>query len=124
MPDVKIPLDTTVSYYLFNQMIRKSTLVEFAIDYYLTHQPDLKSFTDMNDLAQRFVPNALVYESLIAKAKQQDVKMTDEDVLTSKHIIMTAFKAELAKLLFGDQAYYYIDAQDDKTIEASIELLQ
>jgi len=124
MPDVKIPLDTTLNYSLYNHIMRESILVEYAIDYYITHQLDLLDYTDVVDLAQRFIPKKEVYDDLIAKAKHQDIKMTQKQVLNSRQVIMATFKAELARLLFGDQAYYYIDVRDDKTIEASMALLQ
>ncbi len=55
---------------------------------------------------------------------RMDIKTTDIEIVNSEKIVMNAFKSELARLLYGDQAYYYVYLQDDKTFERSIELLQ
>ena len=124
MPDVNIPLDTTLNYYLFNQLVRKSILVEFAIDYYAVNKSSLEDYIDVVDFGKQYKPSKSIYSDLIVKAMKMDLTTTDKEIENSEKIVMNAFKSELARLLFGDQAYYYIYLQDDKTFERSVELFQ
>ena len=124
MPDIVIPIDTSISYYLYNQLIRKSIIVEFAIDYYNQHKKSFIDFKDIPNFYSHYSIQPSIYEDLIGIAKQQGVKTSKLDIADSEKIVLNSFQAELGRLLFGDEAYHYIYLQEDKVFNQSKDLLQ
>jgi len=124
MPDIVIPVDTNISYYLYNQLIRKSIIVEYAIDYYNHYKKSFENYKDTPDFYDQYSIKPNIYKDLIEIAKQQGVKTSKVEIVDSKKIILNSFQSELGRLLFGDEAYHYIYLQEDKAFNQSKALLQ
>ncbi|NOR88345.1 MAG: PDZ domain-containing protein [Bacteroidales bacterium] len=123
MPDVSIPLDTTFNFYFYNRLIRSSVIVEYAIDYYNHHHKELNLFTDSKDFYKNHQLSSSIYTEIVKKAKQQDIETSAEEIVKNKEIISNIFKAELARLLFKDEGYYFVYLQKDEVYGRALELV-
>ena len=123
LPDIVIAIDTNTNYYFYNQLLRKSTVVEFAIDYFNINRKDFENYNSAADFYRRYTISHSVYNELIKKAQKQGVEPSIEEVKNSEELIMNSFEAELARLLFGDKAYYYVYLQKDEVFIETRHLL-
>jgi carboxyl-terminal processing protease len=123
MPDVEIPFDTNFNYYYYNRVIRNSILVEQAIDYYNQHRKQIDAYENMEAFAKDFKLQSSVYKNTIAIAKSQDIEAKKENIEKSKEMLLNTFKAELARLAFGEKAYFYVYLQEDDMYEKTVQLL-
>ncbi len=121
MPDVEIVLDTTKNYYFYNRMVRNSIVVEYAIDYYNSHRVELEKFDNMQQFGNKMVLKENVYSDLVSIAQQQQLKPSKEEIENSKDLIINTLKAELARLLFGEKAYFYIYLQEDEVFNKALQ---
>jgi len=121
MPDVEIVLDTTKNYYFYNRMVRNSIVVEYAIDYYNSHRVELEKFENMQQFGNKMVLKENVYSDLVSIAQQQKLKPSKEEIENSKDLIINTLKAELARLLFGEKAYFYIYLQEDEVFNKALQ---
>lgn len=124
MPDVEIPFDTNFNYYFYNKVIRNSILVEQAIDYYNRNRKQIDSYENMEAFASDYQIEPSVYKSIESSAKSQDIIAKKENIAKSKQMLMNTFKAELARLAFGEKAYFYVYLQEDEMYEKTVELLR
>ncbi len=123
MPDVEIPFDTNFNYYFYNRVIRNSILAEQAIDYYNQHRKQIDAFENMETFAKDFKLGSSVYKKLVATAKSQDIIAKEENIDRSEEMLLNTFNAELARLAFGEKAYFYVYLQEDEMYEKTVELL-
>lgn len=123
MPDVEIPFDTNFNYYFYNRVLRNSIIAEEAIDYYNQYRKKIDAFETMETFAKEFKLAPSVYKGIVNIAKSQDIEAKQENIKKSEQMLMNTFKAELARLAFGEKAYFYVYLQEDEMYEKTIELL-
>jgi carboxyl-terminal processing protease len=114
MPDIEIALDTTHNYYFYNKLTRNSIIVEYGIDYFNLHRRDLDKYTDKQSFSQSFEFSDQVWKDLLKMSEDQDIQADSENIKENKALILNALKSEIARLLFGDEAYYYVYLQEDE----------
>ena len=124
MPDVILPLDTSFNYYLYNRLIRSSIISEKAIDYANLWYKKLETYHTVQEFYKNFNTNSSVYMQIIKKAKELDIEPKKKEIEDSKVLVMGLFKAELARLLFGENAYYYVYLQEDKIFKKAVVLME
>lgn len=124
MPDVEIPFDTNFNYYFYNKVIRNSILVEQAIDYYNRNRKQIDSYENMVLFARDFQVEPSIYKKIASVAKSQDIAAKSENIKKSEGMLMNTFKAELARLAFGEKAYFYVYLQEDEMYEKTVDLLK
>lgn len=123
MPDLEIPLDTNQNYYFYNRLIRNSIIVEYGIDYYNKNAKDLLRYERMEDFAKDFTISESAWNDLLKIAVNQNIKADEENMEENKHIVLNALKSEIARLLFGDAAYYYVYLQEDDVYQHAVEFI-
>lgn len=122
-PDLEIPLDTTLNYYFYNRLIRNSIIVEYGIDYFNQHYRELQIYQNMQEYSESFNLQEKVWNDLLQIAKDQDIETTPENIQSNKQLVLNALKSEIAKLLFGDTAYYYVYLQEDDIYQHAVEFI-
>jgi len=120
MPDFEISLDTSFNYYLYNRLLRNSIIVEYGIDYYNQHPEIFDVYVDLEEFAQKYQPEHQIYQQIIQAGKDQDLKITDKEIRDNKSLVLTTFKSEIARLIYGEKAYYYVYLQEDKIYKEAV----
>lgn len=123
MPDVEISLDTNMNFYFYNRLIRNSIIVEYAIDYYNQNNTYLNSFANEEAFLKDFVFSDKVWLDILKIAEIQDIDAEEDNKRENKTLILNALKSEVARLLFGETAYYYIYLHEDEMYLKALEYI-
>jgi carboxyl-terminal processing protease len=117
-PDVFVPLDSTKNSWYVAELYYKGVFQSFAFDYVRGKRSEWKT---MYDFKTHFnVSDQLVQQFMLYVAKNFDV-VKDKEKSTKR--IKEILKAEIARQLWEEQGYYYVNYQEDKEIMKGIQLL-
>ncbi|MBL4593049.1 MAG: PDZ domain-containing protein, partial [Flavobacteriales bacterium] len=109
MPDVFVPIDTTMSSDYFGKVNRKGLLNEFALTYMDSHRKELQAkYNDIASFKESFNAEEEVLNDFIAYATKNDVEKNEEQINTSKKLIVIRLKALIARNLWDTSAYFQI----------------
>jgi carboxyl-terminal processing protease len=125
MPDIFIPLDTTLNSDLNKNLIRRGVYNDFILTYLDKHRKKmLKEYPTFKSFQQNYTMDEEFKEDFFAFAEKKKVKRDEADYQKSRKLIDTQIRALLARNLYHTSAYFEIINQlNDSYIEA-INLIQ
>ncbi|MEQ8909339.1 MAG: S41 family peptidase [Vicingaceae bacterium] len=125
MPDVFIPLDTSLNTDLNRELIRRGVYNEFILTHldknrkkYLKDYPNFKQFKKEFELTDDFMKDFFEY------AEKKNVEKDEEEYEESKKLIKTQVTALLARNLYSTSAYFEIMNQLNDSFLGAINLIQ
>ena len=125
MPDVFIPIDTTLNSDLNRNLIRKGIYNEFTLSYLDKNRkklkklyPNIESFKAGFELSEDFLADFFKY------AEKNKIEKNEADYLKSKKLIDTQLMALLARNLFDTSAYFEIINQLNDSYLEAINIIQ
>ncbi|NQX97717.1 MAG: S41 family peptidase [Flavobacteriales bacterium] len=109
MPDVFVPIDTTMSSVYFGKVNRKGLLNDFVLDYMDNNRSSLKEkYNDVNTFKSSFNAEKELLDDFIVYAEKNEVEKNDEQIETSKKLLTIRLKALIARNLWNTSAYFQI----------------
>ncbi len=123
MPDFFVPVDTTGNSEYFNQIYRKGLIYSFAYLYADSHREELSKLTSASDF-EKYLDKQNALSDFVAYADEKGVKRDAEGLSVSGKIIGTQMKAYIARNILGEEGFYPIIKQIDKTLIRAIEVSQ
>lgn len=127
MPDVFVPIDTTLSSPYFGQLVRKGVLNTFALTYVDTHRDELKQrYGSVPQFMQSFQVGDVMLDALVAYAGKEGVAPDTEGLERSKGLIGLRLKALIARDLWDTSAYWQVINADnpvDRSFQKALEAL-
>ena len=124
MPDVFVPIDTTVVSPLHRQLNAKGVLNRITIQEVDNNRkklkqefPTIKAFTNNYNITPELV------QKIKDTAQAEDIKWDDEDFDKSKDIIYTQLKALIARDLYDAAAFYRIINDIDDIFSKGLEVI-
>ncbi len=123
MPDFFVPVDTAGNSEYFNQIYRKGLIYSYAYTYADKHRNDLTVLTDA-DAIESYLDKKNAMEDFIKYAAEKGVPRDNKGLKESGFIIRTQLKAYIARNIIGEEGFYPIIKQIDKTLLKSIEISQ
>ena len=120
MPDIFIPLDTSLSSPLNSSLIRRGVYNEFILTYLDKERKSLsKAYQNMEDFKKGFAVDAELIKDFREHAEKKNVEWVEEEYTNSEKLINTQLKALLARNLFDTSAYFeIINELNDSYLEA------
>ncbi len=124
MPDIFVPIDTTMSSDYFNKVNRKGLFNEFTLTYMDNNRESLeKKYKTVKEFKQNYNTETEVFDDFIAFAESEGVDKNEEQISTSKKLIEIRLKALIARNLWNTSAYYEIANElNDSFIKAIEEI--
>ncbi len=121
IPDVFVPMDTTLASQFYIDCNRKATSMRFASDFFDTHKATLSSIDDYDALV-KYLDSADLERLFLAFARTKDslVPQSEQDWKDTREYMMPQVKALVGRYSkLGDKAYYHLFLDMDTTfIEA------
>ncbi len=109
MPDVFVPLDTTLNSKYYDELRRKGILADFAFNYTDDNRNNLlKNYPDVKTFKKNFELTPEIMNKFFSYAERKDVKKDEQQFLTSEKLIRTQVKALIARDLWNTNAYWYV----------------
>lgn len=123
MPDIFIPLDTTLYSDYYSLLIRNNVINSFTLDYVDDNRESLKAeYADVKAFKANFKMDKTFMSAFFNYAKK-DIEYDEEGYKQSELIIQSVIKASLASKLFGSDAYYVIIHDIDDELQKAIEVI-
>lgn len=109
MPDVFVPIDTTMSSVYFGKVNRKGLLNEFVLTYMDSHRDELKAkYHDVPSFKESFNAEQEILNDFIEYAANNEVEKDEEQINISRKLLTIRLKALIARNLWNTSAYYQI----------------
>ncbi|QZT38612.1 S41 family peptidase [Halosquirtibacter xylanolyticus] len=124
VPDIYVPLDSTVSYGYINQMIREDLFYPYVFEYLNKHREDIAAnYPDFASYKSGYKLPVEVIENLHKRAKEKikDVKVVENE--ESNAMISLQMRAIMARFLYPRGAFYEMLNEDDDEIDKALEIL-
>lgn len=124
MPDVFVPIDTSMASAYSDKVLRKGLINEYALDYTQTNREELlEKYKNVADFKANFNPETELLEPFIAYAEKNEVERNNEQIAISKTFMLVRLKAVIARNLWDNSAYYQVISEiDDAVITALKEI--
>ncbi|MFI5219917.1 MAG: S41 family peptidase [Bacteroidia bacterium] len=124
MPDVFIPLDTSLNSEYFNNLFRLGLISQFAYNYVDENRTQLSNFHDLKLFRQHFSITDELLEKFIAFADKNGVKKDNAGISISEKLIRTYLIANIARQLFGNEGFYPVLAEVDSAFLKAVEIIK
>lgn len=125
MPDVFIPLDTTIYTDFHRDLLAKGVLNQYPVDYLDDHRKELMSkYKNMEQFDAGFVVTDEMFADLLQKAEAEKVKYNEEQYLKSKELIGAQVKALIARDMFDMTAYFKIMNPKNASFVKAMEIIR
>ena len=121
MPDFFVPVDTTGSSEYFNRLFRRGLIYSYAYSYADEHRNVLSTFTTADEF-DSYLDKEKAMDDFLAYAEEKGVKKDPAGIKESEDIIRTQLKAYIARNIIGEEGFYPIIKQIDKTLLRAIEI--
>lgn len=121
MPDYFVPLDTTLISKYFNELSYANILREFAFNYAEQNNASLKK---MNFAAYQrdFQVGDGMLNQLTVMGKKSKIEPDYADLKKNKKLFQVYLKAEIARRVWGNEAFYPIYNETNEVLQQAIKL--
>lgn len=109
MPDVFVPLDTTIYTDFHRDLLAKGVLGQYPVTYLDEHRKELTGrYKNVEQFAEGFVVTDEMLVDLLKMGEAEKVKYNEEQYQKSRALIALQVKALIARDLFDTTAYFRI----------------
>ena len=122
MPDYFVPLDTTYASSYVNRLFTSNSVKEFTLDYRDNNQ--YLNDWEFEKFEKDFVVTEAMLNEVIEIGKTNGVKFRERDYRKSKDFLAFLIKAQLARDIYDDNAFYKIYNQTNEIYLQALELYQ
>ena len=121
MPDVFVSLDTTRYSEFHNKLITTGALREFALNFSTENSDRISGFESAQAFKKNFAFTDKEFSELVAFATEKEVPTADAQ--EGKARVLRNLKALVARSKWNGNGFYPIINEEDKVIEAALEIL-
>ena len=123
MPDFFVPVDTSGNSEYLNSISRKGLIYTYAYNYADQNREILSTFTKADEFDTYLEKNKVLNE-FVKYAAGKGVARDEKGLKESGQVINTQLKAYIARNILGEDGFYPIIKQIDKTLLKAIEISQ
>ena len=123
IPDVFVPMDTTLASKFYVDCNKKATAMRFASAYFDSHKSELSSISDYDTLL-KYLDKASLESSFLSFAASKDGirPSSEKDWADTREYMMPQVKALVGRYSkLGEKAFYHLYLEIDKAFEAALE---
>lgn len=122
MPDYFVPLDTTQAVEFYNKLFNAHVLREFTLNYVMDHNEELME-QSLDAFVAAFKWDTNKIKKLKLLSKRLKLPFEEKGYEQSEELIATYCKAEIVRLVWGQNGYYQLLNQvSNPALESSLKL--
>lgn len=125
IPDVFIPIDTSMNSDYYRNISRKGILRDYAMTYFNNNRNRLKEeYPDILTYKEKFVVDDTMMKDFADYAEKEGVEKNKEGLETSKKLISNLIKALIAQGFWKTNGFYEIRSEINHGYQKAVEALQ
>ncbi len=125
MPDLFMAVDSSLQSDYYGQLLRKAVIAEYCVSFIDRNRGMLKKrYKNETDFIREFQADDAMMEDLVRLAGQREIAPNDEQIAVSSLLIRTQVKANLARSLFGLNAYHRVLGGLDPMLTRASEVIE
>lgn len=124
IPDIIVPLERNENKTYLNAIVNLGIIYRFAFDYVDKNRATFKQYSDANDYISKYQVGNATFDSLVAYASSNGVPPDAKKIAYVKEELKLWLKAFMGRNLFGEEAFYPIQLQTDKTFLKTVSILK
>jgi len=125
MPDIFVPMDTSVHFKYVNRLRRNNIVYNFELDYIDKNRNNLKQkYPQFNDFDKNFVVSDEVIMQIAENGVKDSIAIDTESLAFSKEDIKKEIKALMARDLYSRDDFYKVYYKDDKDILQAVKIFE
>lgn len=122
MPDYFVALDTSFTTTYVNRLFTSNSVKEFTLDY-RDSNPSLAEW-EFQKFQNEFEVTEAMLNQVIANGKKNGVAFREKEYRKSKHFLAFLIKAQLARDIYDDDAFYKIYNETNEVYVQALELFK
>lgn len=125
MPDVFVPLDTTIYTDFHRDLLAKGVLNQYPINYLDEHRKELTGqYKNVEQFAEGFTVTDEMLVGLLKMGEAEQVKYNEEQYRKSRSLIALQVKALIARDMFDTAAYFRIMNPENPSFVKAMEIIR
>lgn len=121
MPDIFVPADTSGRSEYFNRVAQRGLVYQYAFQFTDQYRDQLKRFITASEM-EKWLDRQNLMDGFVKYAAGKGVPPNQEGLRISGEIIETQLKAYIARNILGEEGFYPIIQNIDKTLLKAIEV--
>lgn len=124
MPDIFIPIDTSIHYPYMNRLRRTNIVNNFTLDYVDKNREQLKSkYPDFKNFDAKFEVSDEMIAEIVENGVKEGIEKNDESLTFIISDLKREIKALLSRDLFSRDDFYKVYYKDDKAIIEALKVI-
>lgn len=123
MPDYFVPLDTANTSRYLNELYNSNSIAEFTFAYTEANKATLEKM-GFATFRNQFQVTDTMLSDLAATGSQNSVKTNGHELTSRKSLFELHVKAQIARRIWGNEAFYPIYNETNEVLQQAIELLK
>lgn len=125
MPDIFIPMDTSVHYRYINQLRRKSVIINYVLDYVDSNRDQLKNkYSDFESFDKNFEVTTKMIDEVVSWGEKENIEKSEESLTYTLVNLKTEIKAIIARDIFSRNDFFKVYYKDDEAILKALEVIE
>ena len=125
MPDMFIPLDTSVHYSYINKLRRNNIIYNFALEYIDQNRNEIKSkYPDFKDFNAKYEISEKMISDIVETGIKDGIEKNEESLLFGKADLKKEIKAIIARDIYSRDDFYKIYYNDDEAVIEALRVIE
>jgi carboxyl-terminal processing protease len=125
IPDIFVPIDTSVNYRYYNQLVQRSVVNQFVVSYMDKNRSNLTStYPTFENYKSKFEVSDAMLEEIWAEGEKKEIARSNESIEFIRDHAKRHIKAIMARDLFGTGYFYEIINSNDDEIQEAVKVLK
>ena len=124
MPDIFVPVDTSLHYIYGNRLRRNNIVYNFAIGYIDKNRNEIKSkYPVFKDFETKFEISDDIVNEIAENGVKEGIEKNEESLMFIKKDLIKEVKAYIARELYARDDFYKILYKDDETVLKALKVV-
>lgn len=125
MPDIFIPMDTSVHYSYINRLRRNNIIYNFTLDYIDKNRDEIKSkYPDFKDFETKYETSDKMISEIVENGVKDGIEKNEESLAFGLSDLKKEIKAIVARDLYARDDFYKIYFSDDEAVIEALKVLE
>ncbi len=125
MPDIFIPMDTSIHYKYINRLRRNTIIYNFVLDYVDRNRDNLKSkFPEFEEFEKDFEVTTDMINDIVERGEKEEIEKDEESLAFAEKNMKKEIKAIIARDIYSRNDFYKIYYKDDEAILKALEVFE